>query len=70
MHNSDIHKEIRAIEREMEQVKLLQRLGKIEFSEAKDKLRDLDVDLIQCVKKLPEYDKHLYMIKREFGDIE
>ena len=63
----DVHGEIRAIERQMEEIKLLQRMGKMEFAEAKDRLRDLDVDLIQCVRKLPEYDKQLHMIKREFG---
>ncbi|MEM7819449.1 MAG: hypothetical protein QXD48_01325 [Candidatus Aenigmatarchaeota archaeon] len=66
---SEIYREIRQIEKEIERIKMLQRLGKMELKQAKIMIKNLDAKLMSHVNKLPEYDRQLYMIKREFGHI-
>ncbi len=64
---STIHSNIKSIERQMERVKLLHQMRKVTHDAAKDELRRLEVELMDRVKQLPEHEKQIYLIKKEFG---
>jgi hypothetical protein len=67
---SEIYRQIKLLEREIDTIKMLHSLGKMNLLGAKTKIKDLDARLMQHVEKLPEYDKHLYMIKKEFRHLD
>ncbi|HLD48817.1 MAG TPA: hypothetical protein VJB11_00470 [archaeon] len=66
MHD-DIRNQITALEKEIEKTKMMQNLGKLPLNDAKTQIRHLDSRLLATVNKLPDYEKQLYMIKREHG---
>jgi len=67
---SEIYKQIKELEREIDTIKMLHSLGKMNLNSAKAKIKNLDAQLMKHVEKLPEYDRHLYMIKKEFGHMD
>ncbi len=66
----EIYREIKQLEREIDSIKLLHKLGKMPLADAKSKIKNLDAKLMKFLDKLPEYDKHLYLIKKEFGHLD
>lgn len=62
-----VHANIRAIERELDSVKMLYSLKKITHDAAKQEILRLETQLLGHVSRLPLHEKQLYMIRREFG---
>jgi hypothetical protein len=67
---SEIYRQIKLLEKEIDTIKMLHSLGKMNLLSAKNKIKNLDAQLMKHVEKLPEYDKHLYLIKKEFGHVD
>ena len=61
------HSNIRAIEQELEQIKMLHSLRKITHDAAKQEILRLETQLLSHVSQLPSHERQLYMIKKEFG---
>lgn len=62
-----IHSNIKSIERQMERVKLLHQMRKVTHDAAKNEIRRLEAELMEHVNQLPEHEKQIYLIKKEFG---
>ena len=58
---------IKALEREIDRVKLLNKLGKIPHQKAKFEIKALEIELRITVDKLPKYERSIYRIKKEYG---
>jgi hypothetical protein len=58
---------IRALERQIDHVKLLNRLGKMDHHRAKLEIKELEIELSLKINKLPRYERSLYRIRKEFG---
>jgi hypothetical protein len=67
MQKSAFESTIRSIEREIDHIKLLNRLGKIPHNKAKLEIKELEIELKLKVANLPKYERHVYRIKKEFG---
>jgi len=64
---SKLYAQIKQIEREMEKIKELHDFGRIDAADARTEIKNLDAELMKFVNQLPEYDRHMYLIKKEFG---
>ena len=62
-----IQSSIRAIERKIDHLKLLNRLGQLPHHKAKLEIKELEIELRLKVDNLPKYERHIYRIKKEFG---
>jgi hypothetical protein len=58
---------IRAIEKEIDHIKLLNRLGKMDHHKARLEIKGLEIELNLKINRLPRYERSLYRIKKEFG---
>lgn len=63
----DIHARIKALEKEIEQVKSQFSLGKASLDFSKKRVSQLEAQLSHLVEKLPEHEREIYMLRREFG---
>ena len=63
----DARKRIRLLEREIAKIKVLHALGKMSTAEAKASILHLDSHITKNLDMLPEHERQLYSIKREFG---
>ena len=66
----DIKTQIRRLESKAEEVRLRSRLNRISVLDAKNQLREIDIRLEEMLKKLPKYERDLYKIKKEHGNVE
>ena len=64
---SSVNSNIRAIERELEQVKMLHSLRKITHDAAKQEIIRLEKQLMDNVTQLPPHERQIYMLRKEFG---
>ena len=62
-----VHSNIRSIERDIERIKMLHNLKKITHDAAKSEIKQLEEKLLVHVGKLPEYERHIYFLRKEFG---
>ena len=62
-----IHSTIKELEKEIDTVKLLHSLRKLPHDTAKQEIKRLEIRLMEHVNQLPEHEKQLYMIRKEFG---
>ena len=58
---------IRSLERRMELVRTMHYTGKMPIKTAKKMMLDIHRQINVHLNDLPEHEKELYMIKREFG---
>ena len=58
---------IRSLEREIDHIKLLNRLGKMPHRKAKFHIKELEIELRIMVNNLPTYERSMYRVKKEFG---
>jgi len=58
---------IKALERQIDRVKLLNRLGKVPPQKAKFQIKELEIYLSLKINELPKYERSIYKIKKEFG---
>ena len=68
LSKSEIYAQIKQIERDIEQIKSLHNFGRIDVADARTEIKELNADLMNLVNQLPEYDRHMYLIKKEFGN--
>lgn len=62
-----IHANIAAIERDIENIKMLSRLRKMTSDTAKQEIKRLELQLLEHVNQLPEHERQIYLIRKEFG---
>lgn len=62
-----VHSTIRAIEQDIERIKMLHRLRKITNDAAKQEVKRLELQLLQHVSSLPAHERQIYLIRKEFG---
>ena len=60
---SNIHE----LEKDMERIKMLHSLKKITSDAAKSEIMRLERQLMSHVDKLPQHERELYRIRKEFG---
>jgi hypothetical protein len=59
--------DIRHLEHQIDKLKLLNKLGKLNHRIAKFEIKALEIELRIQVDKLPTYERRVYRIKKEFG---
>lgn len=62
-----VYSSIHAIEKQIDHIKLLNRLGKMNHKVARLEIHELELELKMKIAKLPKYERSIYHIKREFG---
>ncbi len=62
-----VHSDIRKLERDIERIKMLHSLRKITHDAAKQEVKRLELELLRHVNLLPEYQRQIYMLRKEFG---
>lgn len=64
---SNLHSTIKQLEKEIETIKLLHSLRGLPHETAKQEIRRLELRLMEHVNQLPDYEKQIYLIRKEFG---
>ena len=62
-----VHSNIKSIEQSIERIKMLNQIRKITNDTAKEEIKRLELQLLEHINKLPEHEKQLYLIRKEFG---
>ena len=62
-----IHSNIKQLEKEIETIKLLHSLRRLPHDTAKQEIIRLENQLMEHVNRLPDHERQLYMIRKEFG---
>ncbi len=63
----DVHQHIKELEKEIGRIKSEFSLGKISLDFSKSRIRQLEKELAHLVQRLPEHERELYMLRKEFG---
>ena len=62
-----VHSNIRRLERDIERIKMLHNLKRMTHDAAKSEIKQLEEKLLLHVNALPEYERQVYLIRKEFG---
>lgn len=62
-----LYSNIHAIERDIERIKTLHHLRKMTHDAAKQEIIRLEAELLHHVNLLPEYERQIYLLRKEFG---
>ena len=62
-----IRSTIKEIEKGIETIKFLHTLRKLPHETAKREIKRLELQLMEHVNQLPEHERQVYMIRKEFG---
>jgi hypothetical protein len=63
----DVNVRIKELEREIERVKSQFSLGRMSLVLSKKRVLALEKELAMHVKKLPEHQREIYLLRKEFG---
>ena len=63
----DVYSEIMRIERMIHDIQIEHSLSKISTKRAKQKIRELTEELQQALMQLPEDQRELYMLEKQYG---
>ncbi|MBI4162741.1 MAG: hypothetical protein HY513_03585 [Candidatus Aenigmarchaeota archaeon] len=61
------HKKILFLEKEIDKIKHLHKLGKLETKEARKQIKMYEAVLAELVAGMPQYYKEIYSMKKEHG---
>ena len=59
---------IRELEKNIERIKTMQMFGRISIRDAKKKVTCINARINRHLNTLPQHEKQLYLLKREFGN--
>ncbi len=62
-----IHANIRKLEQDIERIKMLHSLKKMTHDAARQEIARLEKDLMDSVSLLPDHERQIYLIRKEFG---
>ena len=62
-----IRSTIKELEKEIDTIKLLHTLRKLPHDTAKREIKRLELQLMEHVNQLPDHERQMYMIRKEFG---
>ena len=62
-----IRSTIKELEKEIDRIKLLHSLKRLPHEAAKQEINRLELQLMEHVNQLPDHERQMYMIRKEFG---
>ncbi|MBI4170800.1 MAG: hypothetical protein HY514_03835 [Candidatus Aenigmarchaeota archaeon] len=62
-----VYRKIRELEKELERVKSQFHLGKASLEFSKKRVLQLEKELSRLIRKLPEHERDIYLLRKEFG---
>lgn len=62
-----VHSDIRKLERDIDRIKMLHNLKRMTHDAAKQEISRMEEKLLVHVASLPEYERQIYLIRKEFG---